>query len=129
VSLCILAGGAVTVLAVSSFTLAWEHSVERTAWVETWQVEPAGLRLVEARVRGSGAGMEPGPGARREVGWWVWVPSAPPLRELALAASGATGGGWRLCHAGGCLALGAAPEPPVRLAPCTDRPRRPRQAN
>ena len=119
-SLCILAGGAVTALAVTGFTLDWEHSVEHVAWAETWRVEPAGLRLVEARVRGSGAGMEPGPGARREDGWWVWQPTAPPVPELVLAASGATGGGWRLCHADGCLVLGATPGPPVRLRPCAD---------
>jgi hypothetical protein len=118
VSLCILAGGTVTAFAVSSFTLAWEHSVERIAWAETWRIEGAELRLVEARVRGSGAGMEPGPGARREAGWWVWTPSEPPVHELALAASGATGGGWRLCHTGGCLTLGATPGPPIRLDAC-----------
>ena len=117
-SLCILAGSAVTALAVSTFTLAWEHSVERVAWAETWRVEPAGLRLVEARVKGSGAGMDPGPGARAEAGWWVWTPDAAPLPELVLAASGATAGGWRLCHRGGCLTLGAAPGPPLRLRPC-----------
>ncbi len=35
-SLCILAAGKTTVLAVASFTLAWTHSVERTRWIETW---------------------------------------------------------------------------------------------
>ena len=119
-SLCILAGGAVTALAITGFTLDWEHSVEHVAWAETWRVEAAGLDLVGARVRGSGAGMEPGPDARREDGWWVWQPTAPPVPELVLAASGATGGGWRLCHADGCLVLGAMPGPPVRLRPCAD---------
>jgi hypothetical protein len=129
VSLCILAGGAVTALAVSSFSLGWEHSVERTGWEETWEVEPAGLHLVEARVRGSGAGVDPGPGARREGSWWVWNPTGPPLPELALAASGATGGGWRLCHDDGCLTLGVAPGSPIRLQPCTGPTYPLRQAN
>jgi hypothetical protein len=118
VSLCILAGGVVTALAVTGFSLEWEHSVEHIAWSETWRVAPAGLRLVEARVKGSGAGMEPGADARRDGEWWVWEPTAPPVPELALAASGATGGGWRLCHARGCVNLGAMPGPPVRLRPC-----------
>jgi hypothetical protein len=116
-SLCV-AGAAAFVLAVSGFTLAWEHSVERTAWSERWRVTPAGLVLEEARVRGSGAGMDPGPGARLEHGWWVWEPDLAPVPELVLAASGAMPGGWRLCHQGGCLALGAAPGEPVRLLPC-----------
>jgi hypothetical protein len=118
-SLCIAAGGTVTALAVTSFSLAWEHSVEHTAWVEAWQIEPAGLRLAEARVRGSGAGMEPGPGAVRDGSWWVWSPRGAPIPELTLAASGATPGGWRLCHPGGCLTLGAEAAAPIRLRPCT----------
>ena len=38
-------------------------------------------------------------------------PSPPPAPPA---------GGWRLCHADGCLILGAAPGPPVRLRPCAD---------
>ena len=41
-SLCILAAGKTTVLAVASFTLAWTHSVERTRWIETWTVTETG---------------------------------------------------------------------------------------
>jgi hypothetical protein len=118
VSLCILAAGHTTALAISAFTLSWQHSVEHTAWSERWQVGPAALHLVEARVKGSGAGMDPGPDARLADGWWIWTPDTPPVPDLALAASGATGGGWRLCHPGGCLTLGAAPGPPIHLRPC-----------
>ena len=42
-SLCILAAGKVTVLAVSAFTLSWTHSVEKVRWEEDWLVTPAGL--------------------------------------------------------------------------------------
>ena len=69
-SLCILAAGKTTVLAVSAFTLSWTHSVEKTRWEEDWRVTPAGLEIVEARVKGSGAGMEPPEGAVLE-GWVV----------------------------------------------------------
>jgi hypothetical protein len=96
VSLCVL-GSEVLRLAVTAFTLAWTHSVERTAWEEDWRVTPAGLQLVEARVQASGAGMEPPEGARLADGWWVYAPRRPPQPELLLAASGATGGGWTLC--------------------------------
>jgi hypothetical protein len=118
VSLCVLVGGHTTALAITAFTLSWQHSVEHTAWSEAWSVGPGGLKLEEARVKGSGAGMDPGPGARLEAGWWIWAPALPPVPDLELAASGATGGGWRLCHAGGCLTLGAEAGAPVRLAPC-----------
>jgi hypothetical protein len=120
VSLCLIAGGKATAIAATAFTLAWQHSVERTVWSETWRVAPEGLMLVEARVRGSGAGMDPGPGARLVDGWWVWAPDRPPLPELRLAASGATGGGWRLCAAGACRELAAGAGAPVVLRPCGD---------
>lgn len=102
-SLCVLAGGKVTTLALSAFTLAWTHSVEKTDWIERWRVSAAGLELVEARVKGSGAGMDPPEGAMLEAGWWRYRPALPPQPELVLAASGATGGGWRICGETGCL--------------------------
>ena len=71
-SLCILAAGKTTVLAVSAFTLSWTHSVEKTRWEEDWRVTPAGLEIVEARVKGSGAGMEPPEGAVLKDGWWTY---------------------------------------------------------
>ena len=117
-SLCI-AGGAVALrLAVAAFTLGWTHSVERVRWEEDWVTGPAGLSLVEARIRGSGAGMEPAPDARLEAGWWRWHPAGPPRAEVVLAASGATAGGWSLCAAGECRELGAVAGEPLRLYAC-----------
>jgi hypothetical protein len=105
-------------LASPEFSLSWEHSVEKVRWRETWQVTAAGLRLTRAAVKGSGAGMEPGEGAVLDHGWWVWSPDLAPVPELILAASGATRGGWRLCHGGVCRELGRDGGAPVRLAPC-----------
>lgn len=117
-SACLLAGG--VALAVSGgFTLGWTHSVERSEWRETWRVSEDRLHLVEARVRGSGAGMEPGDGAVLRDGWWVWQPDVS-VPDLALAASGATGGGWRLCSDAGCREIGAAAGAPVVLRPCPE---------
>ena len=116
-SLCV-AGAAALRLAVTAFTLTWTHSVERVLWEEDWTVGPAGLTLVEARVKGSGAGMEPAPEARLAGGWWRWRPDRGAAREMMLAASGATGGGWTLCADGTCRVLGASAGEPVRLYPC-----------
>lgn len=105
-SLCILAGGKVAVLAASTFTLAWTHSVEKIEWQENWRVSPAGLEIIEARVKGSGAGMEPPEGAVLKDGWWIYEPRVKPVERLALASSGATVSGWEICGGGECLTVG-----------------------
>tara|TARA_R110002020_G_scaffold34066_30_gene103915 strand:- start:13977 stop:14345 length:369 start_codon:yes stop_codon:yes gene_type:complete len=117
-ALCVIAAGKTTAITAAAFTLSWTHSVEKTEWLENWRVTPAGLELTEARVKGSGAGMDPGEGARLEDGWWVWSPDGPMVPELVLAASGATLSAWRLCHAGGCMELGSKAGKPVRISGC-----------
>jgi len=117
-TLCILAAGKLAAVAAAAFTLSWTHSVQKTEWREDWRVTPAGLQLAEARVRGSGAGMEPPEGSVLEDGWWVWRPELPPQRKLVLAASGATGGGWRFCAGAACRELGAAAGDPVEIRAC-----------
>ena len=107
---------------VAAFTLAWTHSVEKIAWEEDWLVSPAGLVLQEARVRGSGAGMDPAPDAMFSDGAWRWKPAVPPLPEIVLRRSGATAD-WRLCASGSCRLLGELVDPqadPVILRPCAE---------
>jgi len=118
--LCVLAAGKTLVLAAGAFTLSWTHSVERTEWREAWTLTSAGFQLTEARVKGSGAGMDPGEGAREVDGWWIWQPQAPAVPRLVLAASGATVSPWTLCTDRGCLDLGATPDDPVVIEPCKD---------
>lgn len=102
-SLCLATPAMALSLAVQSFTLSWTHSVERTEWREQWQVQGHNLSLVEARVRGSGAGMDPAEGAILKEGWWVWPGRIAPQPALRLAVSGATGSGWTWCARGfGC---------------------------
>lgn len=116
--ICIVTAGKTFAIAASAFTLSWTHSIERTRWEERWTLAPAGLQLVEARVKGSGAGVEPGDGAVLKDGWWRWVPRVPPQKELLLAASGATGEGWTLCAKGGCALLGERPADPAVVRAC-----------
>ncbi len=101
-----LGGALLAVLPGPSFTLSWTHSIERTEWREEWRVASGRLVPVEARVRGTGAGMEPGPDARLVGGWWVWVPGLPPQDSITLAASSFTAD-HRLCAAGDCRTLAA----------------------
>lgn len=106
-SLCLLTAGTTVVLAATTFSLSWIHSVEHTHWEETWRVDPAGLQVVEARIKGSGAGMEPPDGSVLKDGWWVYSPKVPALERLILGSSGATSAGWKLCSAGVCRTVGA----------------------
>ncbi|ABD09016.1 conserved hypothetical protein [Rhodopseudomonas palustris HaA2] len=103
-NLCLASAGVVKTLAVAAFTLVWTHSIEKTAWQEDWRVTPQGLDLVQARVKGTGAGMEPPPEARLVDGWFQWTPKRKPLREVVLANSGLAGE-WRLCADGQCRTL------------------------
>ncbi len=125
--LCLAAlGGAVlAALPGSSFTLAWTHSVARTEWREDWRAEDGRLVLAEARITGTGAGMEPPADARREGRWWVWVPDLAPQERILLAASAFTDD-HTLCAGGLCRPLaawtgaapGAAPPGPVEIRVC-----------
>ena len=103
-SLCLASAGVVKALAVTSFTLAWTHSIEKVEWQEDWRVTASGLELIEARVKGSGAGMEPPPEARLAQGWFRWKPARPAMPEVMLGNSGAAGE-WRLCANGKCRTL------------------------
>lgn len=122
-SVCLAAGGVVKALQIAAFTLAWTHSVEKTAWQEDWIVTGQGLRLAEARIKGSGAGMDPPPEARLTDGWWRWQPDRPPLAEIVLANSGAAGE-WRICT-DACRTLAeifglVVAAPTTRLTRCPD---------
>ncbi|MBN9602190.1 MAG: DUF1850 domain-containing protein [Afipia felis] len=102
--LCFAAAGVVKVLSVTAFTLAWTHSIEKIEWQEDWHVTSQGLQLVEARVKGSGAGMEPPPEALLVNGWFQWSPKMAPLPQVVLGNSGLAGE-WRICTDGGCRTL------------------------
>lgn len=101
--LCLAAGAVTATLAVESFTLAWMHSIEKVRWEEDWRIEGKALVIDEARIRGTGAGMEPPPDAVLRDGAWHYKP-AGRLTQLRLAHSPYTAG-YELCIAGHCRPL------------------------
>ena len=116
-SLCIAAAGLAVEIAVSTFTLAWTHTVEKTEWQEDWRIEGGRLVLVEARVQGSGAGMEPAAEARLVGVFYTWRPDVPPLREIVLRRA-PEADDWRLCAGDRCAPLAewlGGDTDPVRL--------------
>jgi hypothetical protein len=104
VSLCFAFAGVLKVVKAAAFTLVWTHSVEKVDWQEDWLIESGRLQLIEARVKGTGAGMEPPPEARLVDSWWRWMPNLAPLPEVVLGNSGLAGE-WRFCVDGKCRTL------------------------
>jgi hypothetical protein len=96
------------------FTLAWVHSIEKTRWEEDYAVHadaaaPAGavLHAVQARIRGSGAGMDPPPGSVLRDGWYAYTPTEAQPALLRLSRSGFVPD-YELCPGGSdCRPLGA----------------------
>lgn len=121
-SLCLSAGALSVALAIQSFTLAWMHSIEKVRWEEDWRIEGQQLQIVAARIKGSGAGMEPPPGAVLRNGFWHYRPAVAAMDRLILANSPYTPG-YALCVDGDCKPLagflpGIEDTGTIVLAPC-----------
>jgi hypothetical protein len=121
-ALCLAAGAVAASLAVQSFTLAWMHSIEKIRWEEDWRIEGGQLHIVAARIRGTGAGMEPPPDAVLRNSAWHYRPQVAAMDELTLAHSPYTAG-YEFCREGECVPLadflpGIADSTPVVLSGC-----------
>lgn len=123
-ALCLAIAGVLrTTLPGDTFTLAWSHSVQHSEWQEDYRATPTGLVLEEARVQGSGAGMEPAADAVLREGWWRWHPRRS-LPFLTLTVSSFTSD-YRICTAAGCRELRSLVGPfddgaAVTISPCRD---------
>lgn len=126
-AICLIALGAVrATLPASEFTLAWQHSVEKTRWEETYRIDGDRLLLTRARIQGFGAGMEPPEGAVLRGGWWTWTPPPRAIAALPLTQSTYTYD-WTLCWKNRCRTLGSlvpstAQGSVVDLVACEKRP-------
>jgi hypothetical protein len=124
--ICLAAAALTLSLPLQTFTLAWDHSIEKIRWEEDYAVvaSPQGPRLLltEARIRGSGAGMEMPPDAVLSGGVWHYTPTLGPLEQLNLARSGQVAD-YSLCWQGVChpmqdLVGTFAAAPLVRMFAC-----------
>lgn len=110
-AVCLIVAGAIrAVLPSDTFTLAWEHSVEKTRWEETYRIDGKRLLLTRARIQGFGAGMEPPEGAVLRDGWWTWTPALHSIAALPLTQSTYTSD-WTLCWKNVCRDLAALAPP------------------
>ena len=124
IGLCLgMAGTVWAQLPIAGFTLAWQHSIEHIRWEEDYRVTPAGLMLGEARIKGSGAGMEPPDEAVLRDGSWHYRPELPPIAPLRLGRT-PEAGDYELCVEGGCRPMSdwvgppRAERPGLELWPC-----------
>lgn len=126
IGICLAAASLTLALPVHSFTLSWTHSIEKILWQEDYQVVQSAddphLLLVDARIRGSGAGMEPPDDARLVDGVWHYRPPLAPLPSLHLARSDFVAD-YQLCWDGQCHPMAALLGPPasapdVSVYPC-----------
>ncbi|OQX06567.1 MAG: hypothetical protein BWK76_26035 [Desulfobulbaceae bacterium A2] len=106
--------------------LRWTHSIEKIVWEEEYRCAGGLLHLEEARVRGSGAGMEPPPGAVLQDGAWRYRPELPPLPHILLRHSPHVPP-YILCSAGECKAVsewlpGLPEHAVIELTPCDSLP-------
>ena len=122
--LCLVAGLLIAQLG-DEITLRWTHSIQKTAWEEDYRREGIQLRLVEARVRGTGAGMEPPADAVLKDGAWHYVPKLPPLPSVVLTHSPHVPA-YVVCSSGRCQPVdawlpGLSDHAIMTLQPCTEK--------
>lgn len=119
--LCLVAGLLLAPVG-DALTLRWTHSIEMVLWEEDYRREGQGMRLVEARVRGSGAGMEAPEDAVLRDGVWHYAPRLPLLPRVVLRHS-PYAAPYVVCARQRCAPLpewlpGLADDTLIELAPC-----------
>lgn len=120
IGLCLgLAGAVWAEVSTPSFTLAWTHTIEKVRWEEDYRVTPEGLVLGEARVKGSGAGMEIPDGAELREGSWHYQRQLPPLQPLRLGRT-PEAGDYQLCFNQRCHSMSEWLGPPQATQPALE---------
>lgn len=102
--ICLAAGLLSATLATNSFTLTWIHSIEKIRWEEDWHLDSGALVIDEARIRGTGAGMEPPENAVLKDGVWHYRPAQIRHEKLRLTHSSYVRG-YEFCSVGQCQQL------------------------
>lgn len=102
------------VIPAERVTLAWEHSVEKIRWEEDYVTRAGQLELMEARVKGSGAGMEVPEGAVLRDGWWHYRPAGGKLPEKVTLTRSSYTKDYELCWEDRCRTLTTLLGPPPR---------------
>ncbi|MBA1279097.1 DUF1850 domain-containing protein [Stutzerimonas stutzeri] len=120
IGLCLGLAGVVWVqVPTPAFTLAWNHTIEKIRWEEDYRVTPDGLLLGEARIKGTGAGMEVPDDAQLRDGSWHYQRQLPPLQPLRVGRT-PEAGDYQLCFDQRCHALSEWLGPPTSEQPALE---------
>ncbi|WP_312958513.1 DUF1850 domain-containing protein [Stutzerimonas nitrititolerans] len=120
IELCLgLAGVVWAQVPTPTFTLAWNHTIEKIRWEEDYRVTPDGLLLGEARIKGSGAGMDAPDDAELRDGSWHYRRQLPPMQPLRVGRT-PEAGDYQLCFEGTCQALSEWLGPPTAERPALE---------
>lgn len=98
-------------VATQAFTIAWTHSIQKSRWEEDYSVRlDANKQPIlipgKARIKGSGAGMDPPPDAVKiPGGWYEYQPRTAPLHILRMTRSQFTAD-YEWCMQGVCQPMG-----------------------
>jgi hypothetical protein len=114
-----LAGMVWAQVPTAEFTLAWQHTIEKIRWEEDYRVGAEGLLLGEARVKGSGAGMEIPADAELRGGSWHYQRQLPPLQPLRLGRT-PEAGDYQLCFNQRCHSMSDWLGPPQASQPAVE---------
>jgi hypothetical protein len=114
-----LAGVVWAQVPTAEFTLAWQHTIEKIRWEEDYRVGAEGLLLGEARVKGSGAGMEIPADAELRGGSWHYQRQLPPLQPLRLGRT-PEAGAYQLCFNQRCHSMSDWLGPPQASQPAVE---------
>lgn len=114
-----LAGLVWAELPQADFTLAWTHTVEKVRWEEDYRATPDGLLLEEARIEGTGAGMEVPDHAVLRDGAWHYRVELAPLHILRLGRT-PEAGDYSICIDGSCRPMSDWLGPPQVARPLVE---------
>ena len=116
IAACLVVAGVVNAIIPGEFfTLRWTHSIEKILWEEDYRVAGNAVVLMNSRMRGSGAGMDPEPGAQLKDGVWHRRENRK-IDRLSLTRS-PYAGEYTWCNHSGCrtLAHWLGPPPDVQF--------------
>jgi hypothetical protein len=120
-SVCLVGGAKVAIVAADLFRIAWTQQGSHAEWQRSYDVAPGAIVAHDLRAKDFGPGEEPLPGSSRDGDWYVWRMPRNMFPAVSFGAEpGATD--WRICTRDHCDALASLTGSPdgtdITAIPC-----------